>query len=340
MRTKLLAILTITLLVVSNTGFAQKRTAGAIAFYNVENLFDTVDSPDTEDSEFTPTGKNAWTVERYGEKLDNMAKVLSQVANGADIIGLAEVENLSVLIDLVAQPALEKMDYQIIHQDSPDYRGIDVGLLYRPGRFKILNYRAIPFPQTEETNFRTRDILHVTGLYLGDTLHVFVNHWPSRRGGKADKRILAGQQLRKEVDVLLNKNPQAKIVVMGDLNDDPINASVKDVLKAERKKEKVDLKGIYNPYIDMFKKEGLGTTAYRDAWSLFDQIMLTKPFLNKDYSNWTYYRAGIFNDNYLVNKKGRYAGYPLRSFADGGFTNGFSDHFPVYVYLIKEVTED
>jgi exonuclease III len=126
---------------------------------------------------------------------------------------------------------------------------------------------------------------------------------------------------------------------MGDLNDDPTNASVKDVLKAERNKKKVDFKGIYNPYIDMFKKEGLGTTAYRDAWSLFDQIMLTEPFLKKDYTNWTYYRAGIFNENYLVNKKGRWEGYPLRSFADGGFTNGFSDHFPVYVYLIKELED-
>ena len=124
---------------------------------------------------------------------------------------------------------------------------------------------------------------------------------------------------------------------MGDLNDNPTNASVKAVLKAERKKEKVDFKGIYNPFIAMFKKRGLGTTAYRDAWSLFDQIMMTQPFLNKDYSKWTYYKAGIFNQNYLVTKKGRFKGYPLRSFADGGFTNGFSDHFPVYMYLIKEI---
>ena len=134
-------------------------------------------------------------------------------------------------------------------------------------------------------------------------------------------------------------DPYAKIFTIGDLNDDPTNASVKDVLKAEKKKEKVGFKGIYNPYYSMFQKDGLGTTAYRDAWSLFDQIMFTQPFLEKDYSSFRFYQAGIYNKNYLVNKEGRYKGYPLRSFADGGFTNGFSDHFPVYVYLIKEITE-
>jgi hypothetical protein len=124
---------------------------------------------------------------------------------------------------------------------------------------------------------------------------------------------------------------------MGDLNDDPTNASVKDVLNAKAKKKDVKIKGIYNPYINMFKKQGLGTTAYRDAWSLFDQIMVTKPLIETDYSSFRYYKAGIYNKNYLTNKKGRYKGYPLRSFADGGFTDGFSDHFPVYIFLIKEI---
>ena len=335
MRTKLLAIITITLLVVSNTGFAQKRTAGAIAFYNVENLFDTVDSPDTEDSEFTPTGKNEWTVERYGEKLANMAKVLSQVANGADIIGLAEVENLSVLIDLVAQPALEKMDYQIIHQDSPDYRGIDVGLLYRPGRFKILNYRAIPFPQTEETNFRTRDILHVTGLYLGDTLHVFVNHWPSRRGGKADKRILAGQQLRKEVEVLLNKNPQAKIVVMGDLNDDPINKSVKKELRAVTDIDDLENGDLFNTSAPTFRK-GYGTLMYKGTWNLFDQIIVSQGLLSGNAGiQYQPESFSVFGPDFMRVKTGQFAGGPLRTFSFGVYQGGYSDHFPTYILIQK-----
>ena len=138
------------------------------------------------------------------------------------------------------------------------------------------------------------------------------------------------------IDSLQAIDPYAKIITMGDLNDDPTNASVKEVLKAERKKEKVGLKGIYNPMENM-ARIGLGTNAYRDGWSLFDQILITQPLLEKDYSSFRFYKAGIFNENYLTNKKGRWRGYPLRSFADGTFTNGFSDHFPVFVTLIKEV---
>lgn len=150
---------------------------------------------------------------------------------------------------------------------------------------------------------------------------------------------MAAAKLNKHmIDSLQSIDPYAKIITMGDLNDDPTNASVKKVLKAKGNREDVELKGIYNPYEDLFKKEGLGTTAYRDAWSLFDQILMTKPLVEKDYTSFRFYKAGIFNKNYLTNKYGRYKGYPLRSFADGHFTDGFSDHFPVYIYLIREVT--
>ena len=160
------------------------------------------------------------------------------------------------------------------------------------------------------------------------------------RGGEArsrPKRVAAAKLNKRIIDSLQVIDPYAKIVTMGDLNDDPTNASVKKVLKAKNEKSKVAVKGIYNPFINMFKKQGLGTTAYRDSWSLFDQIMVTKPLIEDGYESFRLYKAGIFNKYYLVNKKGRYKGYPFRSFADGGFTDGFSDHFPVYVYLIKEV---
>lgn len=170
-------------------------------------------------------------------------------------------------------------------------------------------------------------------------IHIIVNHWPSRRGGEArsrPKRVAAAKLNKKIIDSLQTIDPYAKILIMGDLNDDPTNASVKEVLKAEKEKEDVKLKGIYNPMENFFKM-GLGSNAYRDSWSLFDQIMMTQPFLEKDYSSFRFYKAGIYNKNYLVNKRGRWKGYPLRSFADGGFTDGFSDHFPVYIFLIKEV---
>ncbi len=184
----------------------------------------------------------------------------------------------------------------------------------------------------------TRDQLLVTGKFDGEIMHFIVNHWPSRSGGEArsrPKRVAAAKLNKSIIDSLQAIDPYAKIFTMGDLNDDPTNSSLKDVLKAKNNIEEVELKGIYNPMENMFKK-GLGSNAYRDAWSLFDQILITQPLLERDFSSYRFYKAGIFNKQYLTNKRGRYKGYPLRSFADGGFTDGFSDHFPVYVYVIKE----
>jgi len=186
----------------------------------------------------------------------------------------------------------------------------------------------------------TRDQLLVSGKLDGDVIHVIVNHWPSRSGGEArsrSKRLGAAKLNKRLIDSLQSLDPYAKILTMGDLNDDPTNDSVKEVLKAKKDRKKVPLKGIYNPFEKMFTEKGYGTTAYRDAWSLFDQIMVTKPLIEGDYASYRFWKAGIYNKAYLSNKRGRWEGYPLRSFADGGFTDGFSDHFPVYVYLIKEV---
>jgi exonuclease III len=173
----------------------------------------------------------------------------------------------------------------------------------------------------------------------GELIHIIVNHWPSRRGGEAisrPKRIAAAKLNKRLVDSLQSKDPYAKILIMGDLNDNPTNHSLKKVLKTKNDRKKISLKELFNPFENYFKN-GLGTTAYRDSWSLFDQIFFTNPLLEKDFSSFRYYKAGIFNKNYLITKNGQYKGYPFRSFSNGRFTNGFSDHFPVYVYLIKEI---
>ena len=325
----------------------KKFKVHTVAFYNLENLFDTINDP-TKNDEASPIMEiKADQGEIYKKKVHNMARVISDIGeevtnNSPAIIGVAEVENVTVLEDVANDPLLLSKDYGIIHFDSPDGRGIDVGLMYQKALFQPISkskHELKIYDDLTRERIYTRDQLLVTGKLEGETIHVIVNHWPSRRGGEARsraKRVAAAKLNKHIIDSLQVIDPYAKIITMGDLNDDPTNASVKDVLKAKRKQEDVELKGIYNPMIDFYKK-GLGSNAYRDSWSLFDQIMVTKPLIEKDFSSFRYYKAGIYNKNYLTNKKGRYKGYPLRSFADGGFTDGFSDHFPVYIYLIREV---
>ena len=329
----------------------KKFKVHTVAFYNLENLFDTINDPTKNDEASPIMEMRINRSEVYKKKVHNMARVLSDIGsdlnhNSPTIIGVCEIENVNVLEDVVNDPLLLGKDYGIVHFESPDIRGIDVGLLYQKKHFQVVSrstHTLKIYDDSSRDRIYTRDQLLVTGKLDGETMHFIVNHWPSRRGGEAKSRpnrVAAAKLNKRIIDSLQSIDPYAKIITMGDLNDDPTNASVKDVLKAERNKDKVDFKGIYNPYIDMYKRDGLGTTAYRDAWSLFDQIMLTKPFLDKDYSNFTFYKAGIYNKKYLESNEGRYKGYPLRSFSNGGFTDGFSDHFPVYVQLIKEVKED
>ncbi len=318
-----------------------------VAFYNLENLFDTINDPEKNDEASPMMELNTNRSNIYNKKVHNMARVLSDIGrdtsnNSPAIIGVSEIENVEVLEDVVNDPLLLSKDYGIIHYDSPDRRGIDVGLIYQKRLFQPTSHSThtlMLYDDQSRKRIYTRDQLLVSGKLDGENMHFIVNHWPSRRGGEARsraKRVAAAKLNKRIIDSLQVIDPYAKIITMGDLNDDPINASVKDILKAKRKIKDVKFKGIYNPMIDFYKK-GLGSNAYRDSWSLFDQIMLTQPFVEKDYKSFQFYKAGIFNKNYLLNKKGRYKGYPLRSFADGGFTDGFSDHFPVYVYLIKEV---
>lgn len=318
-----------------------------IAFYNLENLFDTINDPTKFDEASPIMEMNTGRSEVYKKKVHNMARVIADIgADGAGnapaILGVAEIENRNVMVDVVNDPLLVGKNYGIIHYDSPDNRGIDVGMIYQKSLFQPINtssHTLYIYDDMTRKRVYTRDQLLVSGNLDGDLIHIIVNHWPSRSGGEErsrSKRVGAAKLNKKIIDSLQIIDPYAKIITMGDLNDDPINASVKEVLKAKAKKEDVGLKGIYNPY-ENFYKSGLGSNAYRDAWSLFDQIMMTQPFLEKDYTSFQFYKAFIFNKHYLVTKRGRWKGYPFRSFADGGFTGGFSDHFPVYIYLIKEV---
>ena len=350
MKSKQLCIFLVLLQIAVYSTAQNKRTfkIHTIAFYNVENLFDTINNPNKFD-EASPIMELKFNRnDAYTKKVSNMARVISEIgaeiSNSAPaIIGLAEIENRQVLEDLANDPWLFQKDYGIAHFDSPDVRGIDVALLYQKELFiplAISNHELKIYDDFTRKRIYTRDQLLVSGKLEGELIHVIVNHWPSRRGGEArsrPKRVAAARLNKRLIDSLQALKPYAKIFTMGDLNDDPTNASLKKILKAKKKKKNVKLKGIYNP-MEAFFKKGLGSNAYRDAWSLFDQILITKPLLDKDYSSFRFYKAGIFNKHYLTNKKGRYKGYPFRSFADGGFTNGFSDHFPVYVHVIREVS--
>ncbi|GGG38556.1 endonuclease/exonuclease/phosphatase family protein [Bizionia arctica] len=318
-----------------------------VAFYNLENLFDTINDPNKND-EASPIMEMKGDIQAvYNKKVHNMARVIADIGtdvahNSPAILGVSEVENRKVMEDVANDPLLIDKDYGIIHYDSPDKRGIDVGLFYQKKLFTPLftsSHELLIYDDVTRQRVYTRDQLLVTGKLEGELIHVIVNHWPSRSGGEAksrSKRVGAAKLSKKIVDSLQTIDPYAKIFIMGDLNDNPTNASIKEVLKAEKEKEDVVFKGIYNP-MEGFFKMGSGSNAYRDSWSLFDQILMTQPLLEKDYSTFRFYKAGIYNNNYLTTKRGRWKGYPFRSFADGGFTDGFSDHFPVYLYLIKEI---
>mgnify|MGYP003881727645 CR=1 FL=1 len=322
---------------------AQSTDSIHAIWWNLENAFDTIDQPNVADEAFTPQGVKQWGSQRYHVKLQRLAQGLMAVSQGRppEIMAFAEVENAEVMVDLLRKLPLS-WSHWILHQDSPDARGIDVALLYQKQLFTPIStssHELKIFDDLSNKRVRTRDQLLVSGNLDGELIHVIVNHWPSRSGGEArsrPKRIGAAKLTKHLVDSLQIIDPYAKVFIMGDLNDDPTNSSIKDVLKAQKDKEKVSFKGIYNPYESMFKN-GIGTTAYRDAWSLFDQILMTAPLLEKDFSTYRFYKAGIYNENFLTQKSGRFKGYPFRSFGYSGFTDGYSDHFPVYVYLIREV---
>ncbi|MBI2257714.1 MAG: endonuclease/exonuclease/phosphatase family protein [Flavobacteriia bacterium] len=314
-----------------------------IGFYNLENLFDTINDPEKNDEEFLPEGANKWTSARYLEKQGNMARVIADIGleaspDGVAILGVSEIENKLVLENLVKQKAIANRNYQIVHYDSPDQRGVDVGLLYNPKYFKVTNSKSYTLKIDNKPDFYTRDQLLVSGLLDGEEVHFIVGHWPSRRGGEKRSeplRIEAAKLSRHIVDSLILINPDAKVIVMGDLNDDPTNQSIKKHLNSTGNIEQVHGNKMYNPMYDLHMK-GIGTLAHRDVWGIFDQTILTQAWIKNDYTSYQYYTAKIFNKPYLMQQDGNFKGYPFRTFSFGQYVGGFSDHFPVYCVFLKE----
>lgn len=318
-----------------------------IAFYNVENLFDLVDDPNTVFHDRTPRAKEYYTEEVYFAKQKNLAKVINAIGrdftgSSPSIVGLAEVENFNVINDLVNQEELRHANYSILHYDSPDLRGIDVGLIYKKNVFlptHTVSHRLnITNPNNPAKKTLTRDQLVVRGMLEGESIYIIVHHWPSRSGGEAislPNRVQAGKLNRKIIDSILKIDAQAKIINMGDFNDDPTSPSIKETLRSKSTQKDLNANDLYNPMEAMFKN-GMGSLAWRDSWNLFDQIMVSANLVTKDFQSLQFYQAGIFNEAYLTTSHGKFKGYPFRSYSHEGWTGGYSDHFPVFIYLIKE----
>ena len=321
----------------------QEFLVSCIGFYNLENLFDTIDSPNVRDTEYTPEGSKGWTGKRYQHKLQNLSHVISQLGteitpDGVAVLGVSEIENKTVLEELVATDLLKARNYEIVHYNSPDKRGIDVAFLYQPKYFKLSSSKAYEFKLENDTSFYTRDQLLVSGELNGERTHFIVAHWPSRRGGEKrsrPKRNAAADLARSIIDSIQNVEENARIILMGDLNDDPTNESVKKHINTSGNKEKIEANQLYNPMEKLYK-QGIGTLAWRDVWNLFDQIIITPSMVGNDPSDsYQYYGTKVFNKTFLKQTEGRYQGYPKRSFAGGTYLGGYSYHFPVFIYLIK-----
>jgi len=395
---KSLTTIHVFLIFFSTTLFAQKKyQAATVAFYNVENIFDTeisvgyidgtlqpndpnyhISIPASDISkydtvafkqrytyeniagkkiirplilqdEFTPDGKKRWTEERYNRKMKNISEVISQLGkeetkSAPVIVGLCEIENRKTVEDIVAQPALKDFDYGVVHFNSFDARGVDVALVYQKSRFEVTNAKpyVVELYEVDGSRDYTRDILRVTGILDGEEVTFLVNHWPSRRGGEKasmPKRKKAAEVMKGIYDEIRAENPNAKIIAMGDFNDDPVSQSISETLGAKSDKEEIKKEDIVDLMYSMFKR-GMGTLAYRDSWNLFDQFFVTGTLIDneKKFDTYKIFKTEIFSPSYLVSPEGQYKGYPFRMYGgDTYYANGYSDHFPVYTILLREV---
>ena len=317
-----------------NFSFFKKKSVNSlhtIAFYNLENLFDTVGDPDTLDDDFTPNGSRKWTPRRYQNKLSKLAKTIGEIGRESTglppvLVGVAEVENEKVVQDLLATDPLNGFNYHYVHYDSPDERGIDNALLYNKDNFEVISSEAIPLIVYSQTGQRdtTRDILYVYGILNGEEVHVFVNHWPSRRNGEVEtdyKRIAAAKTINDymvQIEVGV-ENPN--YIIMGDFNDGPSSASIQTLMSSNK---------LHNP-METLKSPDRGSANYRRSWSLFDQIIVSHNFFNYEKGTHSFCEANIFDESFLTEFKGKYKGNPHRTYVGRRYMGGFSDHFPVYV---------
>lgn len=326
--------------------YAQQSYKVAItAFYNCENFYDTVHQAYVKDEEFLPGSVKHYNSAVYRNKLNHLASVIAQIGtdvnpDGPALLGVAEIENDQVLNDLVQHPLLRKRNYQVVHYDSKDARGVDVALLFNPTYFTLQTSRALVVTIPSGTySYHTRDILWVKGLLDGEEIQLYVNHWPSRRGGEEKSlpaRKLAASICKNHMDSLRSLQPGSKVIVMGDLNDDPVSSSVTEVLRAKANSSEVKEGELYNPWINLYRR-GIGTLAFQDAWGLFDQIMLGYPWLSKQQSGFFYYQAHVFSRPFLTEGDGKYKGYPMRTWNGNNYRGGYSDHFPTYIILLKKL---
>ncbi len=330
----------------SNHLLSQKAQIATIGFYNLENLFDTEDDPKINDEEFLPQGPRAWTEEKYRDKLTRLSTVLEALGtelnpDGVAVLGVSEIENRKVLEDLVQTEKLAQRKYKIVHFDSKDARGIDVALLYQSKYFTVLGAETVFVPIYDENgNIKyTRDVLLVRGKLKDQIIYVTVNHWPSRRGGEAFTepfRMLAAEINKHIADSIAQVEPDASFIVMGDLNDNPDNKSMTVSLHAKKDQEELQSGDFYNPFFKNFS-QGEGTLAHDDSWSLFDQIVFSKNLLNKDKGRFYFYKNQIYRKDFMIETTGHYKNYPKRTFSGNTYNYGYSDHFPVLIYLAKEI---
>lgn len=311
-----------------------------VAFYNVENLFDTLDDTSINDEDFLPGSKSQWTAKRYQDKINKLGKVIKNLGahgNGPDVLGLCEVENRRVLEDLVASDSLKAFNYQIAHFDSPDERGIDVALIYKKGVLNNLAIQTFRINFPDEPDFLTRDILMASAkTSSGEAIHFYVNHFPSRRGGETESekyRMFVASVLRKSVDSLLLTDSQSKILIMGDFNDMPNNKSIKETLKSVGSVDSLSTGFLFNPFAPMFYA-GQGTYNYRNQWNMLDQMILSTGLLDAGRLRYQSNSSSILAEPWMKQKGGNYDGYPDRTYAGARYLGGYSDHFPIYLDLV------
>ena len=330
-----------------STSAQKKFSVYAVGLYNQENLFDYTHDEGKNDYDFTPNGSYHWNEMKYSHKLHNMSTVLSEMGTdvlpsvGCAVIGLAEIENEHVMRDLVAQPALAARGYKFVHIEGSDHRGIDCALIYNPNLFTVRNTKLVPYVYDlpQDSTRATRGFLTVSGTLAGEHLTVVVCHLPSRRASSY-YRELGAKQVKALKDSLLLDDPQVKVLVMGDMNDDPTNKSIHECLSAKAEINEVGADDMYNPWYNLLVKEGTGTLQYQGKWNLFDQIIMTPNLLNKDgkkdFSQLKFWKNQIFRRDYLFQETGKYKGNTKRTTAGGVWLDGYSDHLPVVTYFVKQ----
>lgn len=344
MKTPLLLFVLVLVCAVGNAQ-EKKYKVGIVASYNLQNLFDTIDDPKKNDDDYTPNGVNHYTGIEYREKVKRLADVLEEIGtdispDGFSLMAVEEVENAKVLQDLINQPVLAGRHLRIVHFDGPDERGLDPALIYNPKYFTIKHSEPlfVRLVNGDGTPHYTRDVLWVNGLYNGEMIHLFINHWPSRMDGEnagSGARAAAAAVCKRVIDSLMHITPLTKVIVMGDLNDDPVALSVTKVLGARSDMSKLVPGELYNPWVDLYSNE-LGTVYYNESWGLFDQMLFSTAFLNKSQKGFYFHAVHIFNKPYLLNKSGKLKGFPMGNYEGNIFVGGYSDHLPTYGILLKE----